>query len=387
MRQGGDENEQEADVTRVLVTGGAGKLGSEVVARLLARGSHARVLTHSAAVAPVAGAEMVAGDLVSGEGLSAALEGMRVVIHAASNSRQAQEVDVEGTCHLLEAARASGLAPHIVYVSIVGVDRSSYPYYEAKYAAESLVRESGLPWSILRATQFHSFVLAILRSLEIDTQPEVVVPEGRRFQSVEIGEVAGRLVALAEGAPPAQVEQRRTWGRLTYVVSAIESLGRLRPIGTTLRFAGMPGATEDDIIVEQCDTSMLLVINLPVFGGRLGLRLPGVRTDDRLLDVIVIQTPEPGGALVAFEAAMVALSGAAQRLWGARGPLEGALSAAHPAGVALPGGRWYRARAVEIETEQPMDLTLDGEVRGRTPAVARVAPRGSRILAPVRHGV
>lgn len=187
------------------------------------------------------------------------------------------------------------------------------------------------------------------------------------------------------------VEQRRTWGKLTYVVSALESLGHLRPVGVTLRFAGMPGATEDDIVVVQRETTMLLAINLPVFGGRLGLRVPGVRTDDRLLDVILIEAPEPGGALAAFEAALEALSGAAQRLWGARDTMGDAPTTAHPvqhsAGVALPGGRWYRARAVEIETEQPADLTLDGELRGRTPAVARVAPRGIQIFAPERRGV
>lgn len=193
-------------MTSVLVTGGAGKLGSEVVTRLLARNHRVHILTHTGAASPAGGVEVVAGDLASGEGLGAALEGIQVVVHAASNSQRAQEVDVEGTRHLLEAAHASGLAPHIVYVSIVGVDRSSYPYYVAKYAAESLTRESGLPWSILRATQFHSFVATALRDLGIDTLSEVVVPEGVRFQSIEVGEVADRLVALAEGAPTAQVE-------------------------------------------------------------------------------------------------------------------------------------------------------------------------------------
>ncbi len=111
-------------MTDVLVTGGAGKLGALVVERLVARGHRVRVLSHSGAAAPVAGAEVVAGDLTTGEALDAALAGVRVVIHAASNSRQAQAVDVDGTRHLLEAAQANGLAPHIVYVSIVGVDRS-----------------------------------------------------------------------------------------------------------------------------------------------------------------------------------------------------------------------------------------------------------------------
>jgi len=187
------------------------------------------------------------------------------------------------------------------------------------------------------------------------------------------------------------VEQRQTWGKLTYLVSAIESLEHLRPIGVTLRFAGMSGAAEDAVVEVRRETTLLLAINLPIFGGRMGLRFPGVRTDDRLLDVIVIEAPEPRNALASFAAALEALAGAAQLLWGARDASAEEPAAAHPvqhpAGVALPGARWYRARAIEIETEQPADLTLDGELRGRTPAVARVAPQGIQIIAPGRRSV
>lgn len=188
------------------------------------------------------------------------------------------------------------------------------------------------------------------------------------------------------------VEQRRVWGKLTYAVSAIESLEHLKPIGVTLRFSGMAGAPEDDVFVVRCETAMLTAINLPIFGGRLGLRVPGVRTDDRLLDFVVIEAPDARDARAALNAALGALSGAAQALWGPRDASgkPSAASAAErthpvqaPAGVALPGARWFRARAVEIETDQPVDLTLDGELRGRTPAVARVAPRPIQMIVPV----
>ena len=126
------------------------------------------------------------------------------------------------------------------------------------------------------------------------------------------------------------VAQRRLWGKLTYVVSAIESLEHLQPTEVTLRFAGAPGTASYE---TRCETTLLLAINLPVFGGRLELRLPGIRTDDHMLDVIVIETPEPHGARAAFEAALEALAGAA-RLFG--GGVEPA--AWTPEGVALPGG-------------------------------------------------
>lgn len=176
-------------------------------------------------------------------------------------------------------------------------------------------------------------------------------------------------------------EQRRLWGRLTYIASAIESLERLHPISVTLRFAGLAGAANDDpdaIIETQLKTALLTAINLPVFGGRLGLRVPGVQTNDRLLDFIVIEAPDPRGARAAFEAALAGLA----RMSQARSAPADSGPAAAPAGLALPGARWFRARAVEIITEQSVDLTLDGELRGRTPAVARVAPKAVQVIVP-----
>ncbi len=182
------------------------------------------------------------------------------------------------------------------------------------------------------------------------------------------------------------VEQRKRWGRLTYFASAIESLEHFHPIGVTLRFSGMAGAPEESVFVVQSETALLAAINLPVFGGRLGLRTPGVRTDDRLLDFILVEAPEAGSARAAFEASLWALTRAAQAIWALRGATTSEGMRMHPvqspAGLALPGARWFRARAVEIETERPVELTLDGELRGRTPAVARVAPRVIKIIIP-----
>lgn len=185
------------------------------------------------------------------------------------------------------------------------------------------------------------------------------------------------------------VEQRRRWGRLTYIASAIESLERFQPVGVTLRFSGMAGAPEESVFVVQSETALLAAINLPVFGGRLGLRTPGVRTDDRLLDFILLEALEAGHARAAFESALRALTRSAQALWAPRGATASESMQEHPvqspAGVALPGARWFRARAAEIETERSAELTLDGELRGRTPAVARVAPRVIQIITP-SHG-
>lgn len=183
----------------VLVTGGSGTLGRLTVERLVAAGRPTRVLVHSAVAPLPPEAEGVHGDLATGEGLAEAVADVDVVVHAASSSSDPWGIDVEGTRRLV-AALAGTATAHLVYVSIVGVERSALPYYRAKHATERLVRASGVGWSILRATQFHGFALSILRSLS-DDAGTLTVPADVRLQPVEAGEVAERLVATALGGP------------------------------------------------------------------------------------------------------------------------------------------------------------------------------------------
>ncbi len=181
---------------RVLVTGGTGVLGHEVVPRLIRSGADARVFSRT--TRPVSGASAVHGDLVSEKGLAEAVNGVDAVIHCASDTRHRGETDLDATRNLLKAARSTG-NPHLVYISIVGIDRIPYSYYQAKLAAESCIVESGLPWTILRATQFHDLVLQLLAVLA--KPPLAVVPKGVSAQPVDTGEVAERLVQLAVGKP------------------------------------------------------------------------------------------------------------------------------------------------------------------------------------------
>jgi uncharacterized protein YbjT (DUF2867 family) len=100
---------------------------------------------------------------------------------------------------LQEAARAG--VSHVVFISIVGVDRNPhFPYYRAKLDAESVVERSPVPWTILRATQFHELLLGEGRFL--DRLPGVMpIPRGFRFQHMDVGEAADRLVELALSEP------------------------------------------------------------------------------------------------------------------------------------------------------------------------------------------
>ena len=126
-------------------------------------------------------------------------------MHAASDPRgDPWQVDVAGTRRLVEAVDRDRLQ-HLVYVSIVGVDRIPLGYYRAKFAAEQVLLASGLPVTLLRVTQFHDFV-----DLLLDTArrgPVLPVPMGWRVQPVDVGEVAAHVTEVC--AAPAGRWRRR----------------------------------------------------------------------------------------------------------------------------------------------------------------------------------
>jgi uncharacterized protein YbjT (DUF2867 family) len=149
-------------MTRILVTGGSGVLGRDVVRLLLAAGNEVRVLSRRPGRADdPAAAEWTVGDLRTGAGLDEALRGVQGVVHCASNPRRPRQ-DLEAAHNLIAAARRAG-SPHLIYVSIVGVDQVPYGYYRVKLEVERLIEQSGLPWTVLRATQFHDLLCYIFQ--------------------------------------------------------------------------------------------------------------------------------------------------------------------------------------------------------------------------------
>jgi uncharacterized protein YbjT (DUF2867 family) len=144
----------------VLVTGGTSRLGRRVVRRLRDAGRDVRVLTRRSPEA-TDGVRHLTGDLRSGEGVDAAVDGVAAIVHCATSGKG----DVATTRTLVRAASRAG-SPHLVYVSIVGVDHlPAWGYSKAKLQAERVVADSGLPWTILRATQFYDYLLAGLRRM------------------------------------------------------------------------------------------------------------------------------------------------------------------------------------------------------------------------------
>ncbi len=186
----------------VLVTGGTGTLGRHVVPRLRDAGRTIRVLSrHGGESAD--GVEHVVGDLATGEGVDAAVRGAGVVVHLAGSAKGDEE---KARC-VARAASRSGVR-HLVFVSVVGadrvpvasgLDRAMFGYFASKLGAERLVAESGLPWTTLRATQFHDLLLKTFRQMA--RMPVIPVPSGFRMQPVASEEVADRVVELALGEP------------------------------------------------------------------------------------------------------------------------------------------------------------------------------------------
>ncbi|WP_037602980.1 SDR family oxidoreductase [Streptacidiphilus rugosus] len=183
----------------IVVTGGTGVLGRAVVARLRERGEAVRVLSRRERPADAEpGLGWARADLSTGEGVDAALAGAAAVVHCATGFGGDQEATLMRNL-VAGARRAPGVtAPHLVYVSIVGVERIPFGYYRAKLAAEELLSRSGLPWTVQRATQFHDLLRALFAATA--RAPLMVVPD-LRFQPVDVRDVATRLAELAVAAP------------------------------------------------------------------------------------------------------------------------------------------------------------------------------------------
>jgi uncharacterized protein YbjT (DUF2867 family) len=190
---------------RVLITGGTGNLGSALVREAVNAGHVVRVMSRRPRPQPAANElEWAQGDLASGSGIVEAVAGADAIIHAASDPRQTAAVDVNGTRHLLEAARRNSIS-HLLYISIVGIDEIPYSYYRRKLETEALITSSGVPHSILRATQFHSLV-DLLISMAARVPLLMPLPVAFKFQSVAERDVAARLVGQLTAGPGGRLD-------------------------------------------------------------------------------------------------------------------------------------------------------------------------------------
>jgi uncharacterized protein YbjT (DUF2867 family) len=181
-------------VSVVLVTGGTGTLGKQLVPLLTAQGHQVRVLSRRD------GAGTHTGDLTTGVGVAEAAAGAELVVHAASNTRRFGRGDVTQTRNLLQAIPE---AAHLLYVSIVGIESIPLPYYKQKLACEEAIASHRAGddgrYTIFRATQFHDLLALLLQAAE--RLPVAPLPVDFRFQPVAAAEVAERIAALLNQQP------------------------------------------------------------------------------------------------------------------------------------------------------------------------------------------
>lgn len=179
-------------MVRTLVTGATGTLGTAVQQRLAEAGHTVRAASRSPPQDGNGNIDWVELDVVEETNFETALEDVDVVIHAATAPQgETEAVDVRGTKRLLDAAEESGVE-NFVYPSIVGIDEIPFDYYQQKLAAETAVEASDLPSTIVRATQFHSFVADMLGY--VTKLPIWPLPTKIQLQPVDVREVADRLV-------------------------------------------------------------------------------------------------------------------------------------------------------------------------------------------------
>jgi diacylglycerol kinase (ATP) len=213
------------------------------------------------------------------------------------------------------------------------------------------------------------------------------------------------------------VAHRRRWGPLTYATASIQAISKLRAIPVTLhlrepstvnqtgsRTADLGnhsrmghGRRDEHTITYQA--VQVAVVNTPVFGGALNLRLPGADPRDRLLDVVVIEALEPRQLRETVEGLVATLSALAesafptpytQPLAEAKAKATAATESAadslllteEAALFAFPGVHHFQARGIRIETPAGTEMTLDGEIVAHTPAEIRVARDSLRVLLP-----
>src|SRR5499433_1386978 len=176
---------------KIVVIGGTGLIGSKTVA-ILRQGGHEVV-----AASPNTGVNSI-----TGEGLKEAMAGTQVVIDLANSpsfeDRAVLEFFETSGRNLLAAETAAGSVRHHVALSIVGIDRSDNGYFRAKVAQENLIKASGIPYTIIRSTQFMEFLGGIAAS---SANGNTVRISPGLFQPIAADDVAAIVADVALTAP------------------------------------------------------------------------------------------------------------------------------------------------------------------------------------------
>jgi uncharacterized protein YbjT (DUF2867 family) len=176
---------------KIVIIGGTGLIGSKVAEKLKQKGHDV-----------IAAAPNTGVNTITGEGLKAAMAGAQVVIDVANSPSFEDKAVLEffetSGRNLLAAESAAGRIRHHVALSIVGDDRSDNGYFRAKVAQEKLIESSGIPYTIIRSTQFLEFLRAIAAS-SADGNTVRISPG--LFQPIAADDVAAIVADVALAAP------------------------------------------------------------------------------------------------------------------------------------------------------------------------------------------
>lgn len=228
---------------RVAVAGGTGTTGRHVVEALAAGGHEPVVLARSRGV-----------DVVAGTGLDEALASVDVLIDVTNVQSTRRKVSVgffeAAGRRLLAAGEKAGVRHHVA-LSIIGIDRVDYSYYAGKRRQEELLAAGGVPWTVLRATQFHEFAEQMLA-----LRGPVAVAPRMLSRPVAVTEVAAELVRLAV-APPQGMAPELAGPREEQMVDMVRRLARAgggRRLVLPLRLPGAAGrAMTDGALLPTAD--------------------------------------------------------------------------------------------------------------------------------------
>ena len=331
---------------RIAVAGGTGMVGRHVVREAETRGHEVVVLTRSTGT-----------DLTSGEGLADSLAGVDAVVDVVSTpdsdeGRPPGRSSAASPRNLLTAEAIAGVGHHVV-LSIVGIDLVPSGYYAGKLLQEKLTAAATVPWSILRATQFHEFAEQALGFATVG--PFSLVPR-MTTQPIAAFEVAAALVDLVERGPQGRVPdlagpEKRELVELSRSVNRERRLGR-RVVGVRL-----PGAWGR--------------------GMRSGALTPAQRRSARDLDLRGVDAPMTRQAELAhtYDAARPRLTRVAYAILGSRADAEDVVAdtwlklvagrrGASPSATCWAGRRWRPPAARSTCCARPGCAARRTSVRG-----------------------
>ena len=196
---------------RIAVAGGTGTVGRHIVSAASDRGHDVVVISRDSGA-----------DVSTGAGVTKALTGVDTVVDVTNTStfsaRTARRFFETATRHLLEAEKANGVGHHVA-LSVVGIDKIDASYYAGKLAQERAVSAGRIPYTIVRAGQFHEYVGQLVARMR---GPIVVLPKSLA-RPVAAREVGAHLVTVAENGPA---------GRATDFVGPLDE--RLADLGRRL---------------------------------------------------------------------------------------------------------------------------------------------------------